>query len=182
MEHRRRCGSEKPLHLRTGRIPARGDEDGLSDALVIFTPELEEGHSVVGALEEEHPLRIPEFSTAGGGYPQACAAVASGGLALVGRAAVTPGPAPFLESHYSSVTTGDGEREGKITVSHTLPVRMILLRKDIGVAEGQLRPDVDAPPLEEGVERPPGLPVGLVQSRQPVLIQLERPDLRRRFP
>ena len=56
---------------------------------------------------------------------------------------------------------------------------MILLRKDIGVAEGQLRPDVDAPPLEEGVERPPGLPVGLVQ---PVLIQLERPDLRRRFP
>ena len=172
MERCPRRRADETLHLAAGGIAARGDEDSLPEFLVRATVKLPVGHRIVSALEEENPVSILQRSAGGGGNPQAEAAVAPGGLALV-RFAVASRSAPLLESHDVTFPSWNGEREGEVADHRTLPAGHIPVGQDEEIAEGVLGIQVQPTVPEERIEGLGGFPVPGYEDVNLVVLHIE---------
>ena len=173
-------GADEPLHLSLCRVAAGGDEDGLLEVPVPVPVELVVGHRVVGALEDENPLRSLQRGLHGGSDPQAEAAVATGCLALV-RLSVASRPAPLLEPNNGPVTSGNGEREGEVPHPCAFLPGDAAVRQDEALPEGDLGQEVQPTVLEEGIERLEGIVVFGIDPVKSVVLHVEGLQLRLRF-
>ena len=119
-----RSDGKHTANLHIGGSAARGDEHAflgkvrvVPEAIPVY---LVESHCVVGTFKPRNAACLLQRLTAEIGYPQALAAVAALGFALVTSATVHLGTASFLQSCNLVRLFGKYKRKGKVGIRQTI--------------------------------------------------------------